>query len=109
MNKPVFGSSETRKIGFSKTKDYKNRLGPGLYDQEECKLKIMKRSPCNVKYKQLAFGRDHTLKGSLHYEGDRLVYEPNFTDPRKSYTQSMNQTAYFGGITLNKSTTIMKS
>jgi len=59
-------------------------VGPGHYEVGSTTLKLLKRSPCQVKYKPLIVGNEMTASGSLHYEGDRLVFEPNFIDPRKS-------------------------
>jgi hypothetical protein len=59
-------------------------VGPGRYEVGSTTLKLLKRSPCQVKYKPLVVGNELSGSGTLHYEGDRLVFEPNFTDPRKS-------------------------
>ncbi len=42
------------------------------------------RSPCQVKYRPLTVGSEIAKSGALHYEGNRIVFEPNFSDPRKS-------------------------
>lgn len=84
LKKPAFGSSERRHVGANFKLDGNSNIGPGLYEINESALKLMKRQPCQVKYKQLSVGKELASSGSLHYEGGRLIFEPNFTDPRKS-------------------------
>ena len=83
MPKPGFGSSEKRHVGFNVRVGNPN-VGPGRYEVGSTSLKLLKKSPCQVNYRPLVVGNEMTLSGSLHYEGDRLVFEPNFIDPRKS-------------------------
>jgi hypothetical protein len=51
-------------------------------------------------------GKELAASGSLHYEGGRLIFEPNYSDPRKSQpnfakfdetfrTRLPTQTSYF--------------
>ena len=83
LGRPGFGSSEKRHVGFNISKGNPG-VGPGRYEVGSTTLKLLKRSPCQVKYKPLVVGNEVSGSGTLHYEGDRLVFEPNFMDPRKS-------------------------
>jgi len=83
MTPAGFGSSEKRHVGFN-IRPSNPYVGPGRYEVGSTAMKLLKRSPCQVKYKPLVAAEDFSGTGNLHYEGDRLVFEPNFTDPRKS-------------------------
>ena len=83
MTRTGFGSSEKRHVGFN-VRPGNPYVGPGRYEVGATTMKLLKRSPCQVKYKPLIAAEELSGTGNLHYEGDRIVFEPHFTDPRKS-------------------------
>jgi hypothetical protein len=85
--------SHTSKSGFGTianrfkddTKNSSNlyvNVGPGAYNSHESYIKLSKQ-PCAVRYNNLSIGKSLAQTGDYHYEGDRLVFQPNYKDPRK--------------------------
>eukprot|EP00347_Sterkiella_histriomuscorum_P017172 403350394 len=58
------------------------KLGPGAY-QADRQFKQLTKKACGVKYQHLSIGQKLAASGDFHFEGDRLIYEPSYKDPRK--------------------------
>ena len=64
------------------TKGDSGKIGPGSYNDDK-QFKKLNNATCSVQYKHLTIGKEEAATGNYHLENGRLIYEPNYCDPRK--------------------------